>query len=376
MLKKPLIVSSYSIWTEPPDDEGDEVLRIVSDHRSIKMKGHAFREFKRVVVPLLDGTRSQEEVHAAAADVFEPADIDAALDMLQRQGVLVEAEDLGLGPEASARLMPQLNFFHDMAPGAAALQRRLATAHVAVFGIGGAGASVAQGLASAGVGQLTLVDAGRVDPADPYLSPAFDVADIGGPRVGALAARLGAVAPETKIESREDWPESEDLTSLTGSADLVLVCLDGGLVNMAYKLARTTHASGTRMSSAAALGSQVVVGPTVLPGETSCYVCYRMRSIAATSSPESAFAVEKHFDRTKEDRAAVRQNLGFGIGIAAQFLGLEAMKLITGFAPPALAGRVLTVDLMSLETQRHTVLRKPWCPNCQGGESGYANRSH
>lgn len=373
MLKKPLIASSYSIWSEPPDDEGDEVLRIVSDHRAIKLKGQAFREFKRVVVPLLDGTRSREEVHAAAADVFEPADIDAALDMLQSQGVLVEAEDLGLGPDASARLMPQLNFFHDMAPGAAALQRRLETAHVAVFGIGGAGARVAQGLASAGVGRLTLVDTGRVDAADPYLSPAFEAADIGEARGEVLAARLGAAALNTQIESRQDCPDGEDLTSLTGSADLVLACLDGGLVNMAYKLARATHASGTRMSAAAPLGSQVIVGPTVLPRETSCYVCYRMRSIAATGSPESAFAVEKHFDRTKEDRAAVRQNLGFGIGIAAQFLGLEAMKLITGFAPPALAGRVLTVDLMSLETRRHTVLRNPWCPNCQGGEGGHAD---
>ena len=45
--RKPLLPSHYSVWFEPPDEAGDEVLHIVSERRSLKLKGCAFREFTR-----------------------------------------------------------------------------------------------------------------------------------------------------------------------------------------------------------------------------------------------------------------------------------------------------------------------------------------
>jgi bacteriocin biosynthesis cyclodehydratase domain-containing protein len=108
----------------------------------------------------------------------------------------------------------------------------------------------------------------------------------------------------------------------------------------------------------------VVVGPAVHPGQGPCYLCYRMRSVACAGNPEDAFAYERYLDRRRQDDGARRENLVFGAGLAAHLLGLEVLKELTGLSEPSLAGRILTVRLTDLQIERHTVLRKPWCPAC------------
>jgi adenylyltransferase/sulfurtransferase len=90
LFHKPLIPSHFSFWYEPPDESGDEVLRIVSSRRSLKLKGSLFREFNRRLRPLLDGKHTMDEVLAATADIFSADDLSGALEMLAGQGVVVE----------------------------------------------------------------------------------------------------------------------------------------------------------------------------------------------------------------------------------------------------------------------------------------------
>ena len=72
-LQNPLLPTHYSVWFDPPDEEGDEVLHFVSERRSLKLKGRSFREFHQRVIPLLNGEHSLEEIESATADIF-PAD--------------------------------------------------------------------------------------------------------------------------------------------------------------------------------------------------------------------------------------------------------------------------------------------------------------
>jgi len=108
----------------------------------------------------------------------------------------------------------------------------------------------------------------------------------------------------------------------------------------------------------------VTVGPAVHPGQSACYLCYRMRLVACAGNPEDAFAFEKYLDRRKRDDSGKRENLVFSAGLAANLLGLEVVKELTGLAEPSLVGRILTVGLTDLNIQKHVVLRKPWCPAC------------
>ena len=69
-------------------------------------------------------------------------------------------------------------------------------------------------------------------------------------------------------------------------------------------------------------------------------------------------------DRRKRDDSARRESLVFGIGLAANLMSLEAAKALTGVLTLSALGKVVVFDLLSLESTKHVVLRKPWCPAC------------
>jgi adenylyltransferase/sulfurtransferase len=371
-LKRPLLPSHYAVWFDPPDERGDEVLHVISERRTLRLKGYAFREFCEDVVPLLDGSRSIDEIHELTRDAFEADDLDRCLELLRAQGVVVDADAEGVAPRAAERMAPQLNLFRDLAPGVA-LQARLRDAHVAVLGLGGAGSGVALALAAAGVGTISCHDPLAVAPADVYLAPALGVASVGGARAERVGELVRAAAPEVDLRlSTARLDEKEDLRALVDAADFVVCCLDAGQTNLALKLNRVCLAAGRSWMACALAGAEVVVGPVVHPGTSACYLCYRMRAVAGTANPEEAFAYERYLDRRRRDDSATRENLVFGAGVAANLAAAEVVTQLSGFGEPALVGRILVVRLTDLDVSRHVVLRKPGCPACfpQDGDGG------
>jgi bacteriocin biosynthesis cyclodehydratase domain-containing protein len=366
---KPLMPSHFEAWCEPPDASGEEILRIVSAQRSLTLKGRAFREFHRHVIPLLDGQRSFEELCAETADLFDRADLESALSLLASQNIVVEGDNRPTGP---ARLQPQLNYFHEVAENADEAQRRLAAAHVVVFGLGGAGASVMHALAAAGVGRIAGVDHCAVSAADTYLSPAFSLADVGRPRAEALAARIADTAPEVAANAVTAQLSTEaEVAAAIDGADLVISCLDAGMLNLAFKLNQACHATGVRWISGELSGTDVIAGPAFYGAEGGpCFMCYRMRLVACAGNPQSRFAQERHSDKMKADAGDKRERLVFGAGILANLIGAEALNLLTGHAEPTLGGRLLSFNLTTLTMQKHVVLRKPGCPVCAGWSAG------
>ncbi len=365
MLRKPLLPSHYSVWVDPPDEDGDEALHVVSERRSIKLKGHSFREFRDELLPLLDGHHTVAEIQEATSDLFRPEDVVECIVLLAEHGVLVEGSERELADgDDQARLVPQLNLFHDLAPGQY-VQERLQAATVAVVGLGGAGAQTALGLAAAGVGTVRCVDDAVVAPADVYFSPFIGWGRLGDGRAETVARMVRGAAPAVTVEVADGALASEDdLRTVLEGADVVVCCLDASQSNLVFKLNRVCLAGRIRWVSTSLAGAEVVVGPGVDPGRTACYLCYRMRAVACAGNPEDAFAYERYLDGRKRDESGQRENLVFGAGLAANLLGVEVVKLLTDVAEPSLLGRLLTIRLTDMTIQRHTVLRKPWCPAC------------
>jgi adenylyltransferase/sulfurtransferase len=117
-------------------------------------------------------------------------------------------------------------------------------------------------------------------------------------------------------------------------------------------------------TSCSASGLEGVVGPTVVPHETACYLCYKMRAVACAADPEDEFAHQRQLDRRKQDDSGRRENHPFAAGVVADLAGLEAFKLLTGLAEPSAKGGIVVFDFLTLSCRRHVVLRKPWCPTC------------
>jgi adenylyltransferase/sulfurtransferase len=367
-LQNPLLPTHYFVWFDPPDEAGDEALHFVSERQSLKLKGRAFREFHQRVIPMLDGKHSIEEIETATADIFPAAELRDALGLLADQGIVVDAAAQSVSAEVAERMAPQLNLFHDLAPGLP-LQKSLENATVAVLGLSGAGASVALGLAAAGVGSVRCIDSLTIAPADAYLTPF--VPEVGAGRAETVAELLKRAAPQvTVVAENRNLDSEDDLRAVIEGADLVVCCLDASQSNLIYKLNRVCLATGMRWICCSLSGAEIVVGPAIHPGHGPCYLCYRMRSVACAGNPEDAYAYERFLDRRKHDDSARRENLVFGAGLAANFVGVEIIKELTRLAEPSLVGRILTIRLTDLTIEKHLVLRKPWCPACFGPQNG------
>jgi bacteriocin biosynthesis cyclodehydratase domain-containing protein len=366
---RPRLPTHYYVWFEPPDRSGDEVLRFASARKRIKLKGHSFREFQQLVIPLLDGRHTLAEIEAEVADTFAPQDLEAGLQLLAEHNLLQDAGNSAPSDEIT-RLSPQLNFFHELDMNAEEMQARLLQSTVTVLGMGGPGAGVARGLAAAGVGQVRCIDALPVSNTDVYLSPMFSVADIGELRTAVVARKIAESAPEAGVTTHTKAPDNDDeMLALIAESDFVINCLDQGQSSLVYKLNRACLKANISWTSGAAVGTEVVIGPTVAPFETACYLCYKMRTVACAGNPEDEFAFESFLDRRKQDDSGRRENLVFGVGLASNLLSLEAVKALTGKLSPSAIGKIVVFDLLTLNSSKHVVLRKPSCPACFKSES-------
>lgn len=348
------------------------MLHFVSERRRIKLKGRSFREFQRYVFPLLDGHHTTSEIQQSLSHLFMPADIERCLELLASQNLLDYPQDEGeFYTLFGENRMPQLNFLHEMGVNPKRVQDRLSRSTVAIIGMSGAGAQSAIYLAEAGVGCLRCVDSSMVALGDTYLAPKFLPSQVGKPRAMLVAEQVQACAPNTKtvIYDQQLANDSDVLSAIAGS-DFVMNCLDLGQVSLTYKLNRTCLKNGIRWTSGALSGTEVVLGPTVHPFESPCYLCYKMRTVACAGNPEDEFAYERVLDQRRQDDSNRRENIVFGSGLLSSWLGLEAFKELTGIAEPSALGAIVVFDLLTMETSKHVVLRKPWCPACFENQYG------
>ena len=105
-------------------------------------------------------------------------------------------------------------------------QARLAAARVLVVGAGGLGCAVLTSLAGAGVGELTIVDADRVDASNLHRQPLYVTADVGRPKAEAAAARLAAYNPDVSLKPLARRFDAALAAELVAAADVVVDCTD------------------------------------------------------------------------------------------------------------------------------------------------------
>ena len=246
----------------------------------------------------------------------------------------------GPGPELSVDEREAYSWQLPVGGFGEAAQRRLKGASVLVSRVGGLGGMVAFELAAAGVGRLVLAHGGilRTDDLNRQLLMTHD--HVGKPRIESAVARLRALNPRVDLVAEPANVGEDNAARLVAMADVVVDCAP--LFEERYLLNREAMRQGRPMVEAAVYDLEFHL-TTFLPGRTGC-----LRCLYPQPSP------------TWTRRFPV---LGAVSGTAGGMAALEAIKVITGFAPP-LAGRLLAVDLRSHRTSRLAVRRLPGCPDC------------
>lgn len=134
--------------------------------------------------------------------------------------------------------------------------RRLAKAHVAVFGLGGVGGHAAEALARAGVGVLTLLDADVVEETNLNRQLVALHSTLGQLKVEVMARRIADINHDCRVwahrvfygrDTAEDYP-------LDGY-DYVVDAVD--TVTAKLELARRAHEAGVPLISSMGAGNKM-----------------------------------------------------------------------------------------------------------------------
>lgn len=180
------------------------------------------------------------------------------------------------------------------ARSAGLLSPALSARRVLVAGCGSVGSYVAEQLVRSGVGALDLVDPEPVEAAN-LSRTAYDAADVGHPKVEALAALLRRISPSVRISAHArpvEALERAELDALVLGSDLVVAATDDpsaqrALNRFAYARGRPALFVGLY---AGARGGEVIV---TAPERTACYLCAtRIRHAAESSSGRVADEVD------------------------------------------------------------------------------------
>jgi proteasome lid subunit RPN8/RPN11 len=197
--------------------------------------------------------------------------VRAALDRHGARGAGAEAVRAGLLARTAGLLSPAL-----------------AGRTVLVAGCGSVGSYVAEQLVRSGVGALVLVDPEPVEAAN-LSRTVYEAADVGSPKVEALAARLLRIQPGLRLERHArplDALAPEALDAAVRGADLVVAATDDPAAQRI--LNRFAHGRGRPALfpglHAGARGGEVVV---TVPGRTPCYLCATRTRGAERAGPAS-----------------------------------------------------------------------------------------
>jgi bacteriocin biosynthesis cyclodehydratase domain-containing protein len=286
-------------WCRVVADDG----RLLFEHGGsvVTLEGRATKALLPRLIPLLDGTRTTQEICTEVGEPAAPA-VEKALALLATHQLLVDGEPAPPGdqPLAAAATFAAAA---TRATSPRAATRSLAASRVAVAGSGVEAAEVARQLARSGIGS--------VDPAEPVPAARDLVVAVPGPGDDLLLDELNRHC----LASGQAW--------------LQILPFDGRFL---------------------------VVGPLFLPGASACRTCYRLRR-GACSGYEDDFPL---LEKTPVAASAPTSLAAVAGGLAA----VLAIRWLT-VHDPTLPGSYYALEPVTVvRLSAHRALRVPRCPDC------------
>ncbi|UOR02733.1 ThiF family adenylyltransferase [Leucobacter allii] len=218
-------------------------------------------------------------------------------------------------------------------------QRRLAGARVLVIGAGGLGCASVPFLAGAGVGRIGIVDDDTVELSNLHRQTTHRTADLGRPKVDALAETVAALDPGIRVDRHRLRLTSGNARELLAGYDLVLDGSDNFptryLANDAAELTGIPLVWGAILQYSGQLG-------VAWHAHGAGYRDLFPRPPAPGSVLDCA-------------SGGVLPGL---CGTIGSLMATEALKLITGLGEP-LIGRVLLYDALAARTRELRVRPDP-----------------
>ena len=219
-------------------------------------------------------------------------------------------------------------------------QQRFKDAKIAVIGTGGIGGQTNEMLARMGLGELTIIDMDEYDFSNLNRQTMASLDTIGIPKTEATKERLRKINPYTKVNAINEKLEEGNLDKALSGADILIDALD----NLFTRVIASRYAREHEIPfiHGAIHGTQGQI--SVFTNETPSYE-------ELFSLPTKGRELD---DAAKEDLSKLTIGVPPVIGPVPNIIGcleaMEAYKIITGIGKVAYAPKLLTFDLLDLES--------------------------
>ena len=307
-------------------DLGDDRMQLRGAEFSFTLQHPLFIETFQSIQSLLDGHRTVDEILSSRDPKYLPTTITFLLKILRANGVLQEGVVSPPPPLTQESLLENdslVQFFSHYVLDPVGTLAQLHQARVALIGSDSIKSRIQQGLLSMGFGSLSEVE---------------------------------GLSKKTAYDSSQLQKEVVD--QLEG-VDFLIACQDTTDHRFFQAMNSACLETKTRWMHVSISGTKGIMGPTIIPEQSACYVCYDKRMASNATELHSYLAYQKQNGISKNEGF-----LGPLWSTLAEQVALEMARIISSFAPPKTIGRLYEFEATTPAAEGHEVLRLPRCPAC------------
>jgi|TARA_B100002003_G_scaffold130292_1_gene120469 molybdopterin/thiamine biosynthesis adenylyltransferase len=287
------------------------------------------------IIRSLDSEQTEQDLTERLSSKYNSSDIDNCLNALEQEGILRRYEtDLEKG-----RHYRQLLFLDELTNSreeTLELQKRLENSKIAVFGVGGIGTWIVNGLNQIGVGEIRITDPDVVDESNLNRQLYFDSSDIGKYKVDVVKGKLNDA---NIISFKKRVEPNTNLEEIVSGCNFLVNCADSPSVSETTRII-DKYATQLEIAYCVSGGYNLhlgMIGPIIIPGITKTF--------------DDFLEYQKKMDPLKdlEKIRDIRQtgNLGPIAGAVANIQTMEIFKYLTGKGRINL-NRFAEIDFMDL----------------------------
>lgn len=330
------------------------------DLGALTVKDFAVEEWVARLIGLLDGKATVGSIITALGDAASADDIIQCIQVMADERLLIHR---GAVAPADGPYMRQIDYFDEVLSRlpeqwttGVEMQEAVLSSCAVVIGCGGMGTHVLDALARAGVGSIEIFDPDIVEESNLHRQVLYTRADLHRPKVHAAAERLTQISPSTEVRAHRERFDRDSGTA-SERIDLVINCADEpDILEISDTVAewalnrRIPHIVG------GAYGANLGMLPvSVLPGASVCWRCVRAATEAL--APGAGMTAIR-------GRAASTGTVGPITGLVANFVALDALRILAGLSP-TLVDAVRELDLSGGGWRTLDVRPRPDCASCR-----------
>ena len=220
-------------------------------------------------------------------------------------------------------------------------QQRFKDSKITVIGCGGIGGETIEMLARMGIGELVLVDEDAFDLSNLNRQTLASLADVGLDKSAVAKEKVRLINPYVKVTNYSEHVDGSNIDKIIGDSDIVIDALDNVLTRVI--VSRKAKEKGIPYIHGAIHGTlgQITV---FLPENDKTYE--EMFNLPSQGKE----LTEDTIDALKHVTSGVPPVIGPTPNLIGCLEAMEAFKVITGVGKVTVAPKILTFDLLDLNS--------------------------